>query len=76
MSEGGERSAFPCPHCGAHRLAMITFPEQRALGFAPAFEAVGMGDPLVVTPPAIGCLACGAEWPSADAVRGELAARG
>ena len=51
---------------------MITFPEQRTMGFAPAFEIIGMGEPVVLTPPAIGCLACGAEWPSVEAVRAEL----
>ena len=72
MTDAGERSAYPCPRCGASRLAMITFPEQRTMGFAPAFEIIGMGEPVVMTPPAIGCLACGAEWPSVEAVRAEL----
>ncbi|MCI0344648.1 MAG: hypothetical protein L0221_04270 [Chloroflexi bacterium] len=72
MTDIGERSAFPCPRCGARRLAMITFPEQRTMGYAPAFEIVGMGEPIVMTPPAIGCLGCGAEWPTVDAVRAEL----
>ena len=72
MTGAGERSAYPCPRCGASRLAMITFPEQRTMGFAPAFEIIGMGEPVVMTPPAIGCLACGAEWPSVEAVRAEL----
>jgi hypothetical protein len=72
MTDIGERSAFPCPRCGARRLAMITFPEQRTMGYAPAFEIIGMGEPMVTTPPAIGCLECGAEWPSVGAIRAEL----
>lgn len=74
MTDAGERSVYACPRCGATRLAMITFPEQRTMGFAPAFEIIGMGEPVVMTPPAIGCLACGAEWPTAEAVRAELEA--
>jgi len=72
MSDPGERSSYGCPRCGARRLAMITFPEQRTMGYAPAFEIIGMGEPVVMTPPAIGCLACGAEWPTVEAVRAEL----
>jgi hypothetical protein len=72
MSDAGEHSAFPCPRCGAHRLAIITFPDQRTMGYAPSFEIIGMGEPVVMTPPAIGCLACGAEWPTVDDVRAEL----
>ena len=72
MTDPGERSAYSCPRCGAKRLAMITFPEARTMGFAPAFEIIGMGEPVVMTPPAIGCLACGAEWPTVEAVRSEL----
>ena len=72
MTDIGEESAFACPRCGAHRLAMITFPDQRTMGYAPAFEIIGMGEPVVNTPPAIGCLGCGAEWPTVEAVRAEL----
>ena len=72
MTDAGERSAYPCPRCGASRLAMLTFPEQRTMGYAPAFEIIGMGEPVVNTPPAIGCLACGAEWSTVEAVRAEL----
>ena len=51
---------------------MITFPDQRTMGYAPAFEIIGMGEPVVNTPPAIGCLGCGAEWSTVEAVRAEL----
>ena len=74
MTEAGEQSEVPCPRCGANRLAVIMFPEQRTMGYAPAFEIIGMGEPTVLTPPAIGCLACGAEWPTVEAIREELGA--
>jgi len=71
MSSTSERSRFACPRCGEHRLAIIEFPRQHSVGFVPANEIIGMGEPTVLTPPAIGCLACGAEWPTPEAFRGE-----
>jgi hypothetical protein len=62
-----DRSALACPVCGEHRLAIIDFPETTATGYQALSEIIGMGEPTVVTPPAIGCLACGAEWPNVDA---------
>lgn len=62
-----ERSRFSCPACGEHRLALIEFPEQHTVGYQPYNEIIGMGEPTTVTPPAIGCLACGAEWASLGA---------
>jgi len=59
-----ERSHFACPSCGEHRLALIEFPEQRSVGYQPLSEIIGMGEPTAVTPPSIGCLACGSEWAS------------
>lgn len=64
-----QRSRLACPVCGAHRLAIVEFPEQRIGGYQPYFEIMGMGEPTVVTPPALGCLDCGAEWPSLEAFR-------
>ena len=72
MTEAAARSEFGCPRCGQHRLAIVNFPEQRAMGYAPYFEIIGMGEPTVLTPPAIGCLGCGAEWPTVDAFRSEV----
>jgi hypothetical protein len=66
-----DRSRFACPRCGEHQLAVIEFPDQRTVGFEPANEIIGMGEPIVMTPPAIGCLGCGAEWPSLEAFRME-----
>jgi len=71
MSANSERSRYPCPRCGEHRLAIIEFPQQHSVGFVPANEIIGMGEPTVLTPPAIGCLACGAEWPALEAFREE-----
>jgi hypothetical protein len=67
-----DRSRFACPKCGEHQLAVIEFPDQRTVGFEPANEIIGMGEPIVMTPPAIGCLSCGAEWPSLEAFRAEV----
>jgi hypothetical protein len=58
-----DRSALACPVCGEHRLAIIDFPETTATGYQALSDIIGMGEPTVVTPPAIGCLGCGAEWP-------------
>lgn len=71
MSPTSERSRYACPRCGEHQLAIIEFPQQHSVGFVPANEIIGMGEPMVLTPPAIGCLACGAEWPTLEAFREE-----
>jgi len=71
VSPTSERSRYACPRCGEHRLAIIEFPQQHSVGFVPANEIIGMGEPTVLTPPAIGCLACGGEWPTLEAFREE-----
>lgn len=62
------RSAESCPVCGAHRLAVLDFPElSGSQGITQEPEIIGRGaDPVV---PAIGCLACGAQWRDLDAFR-------
>ena len=67
--ESTERSRDACPVCGEHRLALVEFPEATATGYLVANEIVGMGEEQASTPPAIGCLACGAEWPDLAAFR-------
>lgn len=69
-----ERSRQACPACGEHALAVIDFPEQHATGYLAANEIMGMGEPTALTPPAIGCLACGAEWRDIDAFRAAASA--
>jgi hypothetical protein len=74
---GGEaaRSSEACPACGAHRLAILTFPDL-AGGNRPAeAEVVLIGRSADPSPPPIGCLACGAEWADLDAFREAAAAR-
>jgi hypothetical protein len=68
------RSSDACPVCGRHELALIDFPEVTATGYMPANEILGMGEPTEPSPPAIGCLACGSEWPSVEAFREALTA--
>jgi hypothetical protein len=66
--ERGARSAEACPACGAHRLAVLSFPD--VAGGRPAeAEVVLAGRSADPSPPAIGCLACGAEWMDLDAFR-------
>ena len=61
-----ERSDQACPACGAHRLAVLSFPHLP--GGSPTDLEIPLGgraaDPAA---PAIGCLACGAEWRDLDA---------
>jgi hypothetical protein len=71
-----ERSREACPACGAHELAVIDFPEQHSTGYLMANEILGMGEPSAMTPPAIGCLACGAEWPDVLAFRAAASTHG
>jgi hypothetical protein len=62
------RSTESCPVCGAFRLAVLDFPELSGSQWITQEPAIiGRGtDPVV---PAIGCLACGAEWRDLDAFR-------
>jgi hypothetical protein len=69
MTDDAARSDEACPACGAHRLALVDFPETPAAGYQVNSEMLGMGEVREVTPPAIGCLACGAEWPDLAAFR-------
>jgi len=66
-----ERSVEPCPRCGAHRLALIDFPEVSGVVHPEFAEVLGAPQTGDVTPPAIGCLACGAEWPTLAGLRVE-----
>lgn len=69
------RSKEACPECGAHRLALLDFPDE-ASGADKAPQAVigaTLAEPVEV--PAIGCLACGAEWPDLAAFRRAQEAR-
>jgi hypothetical protein len=69
--DAADRSLEACPVCGEHRLALLGFPEVSGSSYLPSSEAFGIRgeDPLTATPPAIGCLHCGAEWPTIDAFR-------
>ena len=64
-----QRSAEACPVCGEHRLTLLYFPETSVLGVRPYDELYAMGDRSADTAPAIGCLACGSEWPDLAAFR-------
>ncbi|MGH2513207.1 MAG: hypothetical protein ACRDGQ_11030 [Candidatus Limnocylindrales bacterium] len=66
------RSAAACPRCGAHRLALLNLPQIDTTGYRPLDEAYGLvsSGPLFEEP-AIGCLACGAEWPDLGAFQTE-----
>lgn len=72
-SDETARSDEACPACGAHRLVLLDFPDTPISGYQANSDLLGMGDLHEATPPAIGCLACGAEWPDLAAFR---AARG
>ena len=68
--DSGARSADACPACGAHRLAMIDFPKLPGTAYLPASDALGIPvGPSQGGAPGIGCLACGASWPSLSAFR-------
>jgi hypothetical protein len=69
---GGERpdrSAERCPGCGAYQLALIDFPDLDVARQSITHAALGMVEPDDNTPPAIGCLSCGAQWPDLVAFR-------
>ncbi len=63
------RSNEACPVCGEHRLTLLRFPTTDVLGVQPYSELIGVGDLSPDTPPGIGCLACGSEWPDLDSFR-------
>jgi hypothetical protein len=63
------RSAEICPDCGAQQVSLLQFPRVDVKGVAPLDELIGMGDREPGFQPGIGCLACGAEWPSLEAFR-------
>jgi len=65
------RSAQACPRCGAHRLALLDLPEIDVTEYHPLDEAIGMGVAPSLEQPAIGCLACGAQWPDVGAFQAE-----
>ncbi|HEY7524764.1 MAG TPA: hypothetical protein VH720_14030 [Candidatus Limnocylindrales bacterium] len=65
MDAPEERSAQACPECGAHRLAVLSFPEMP--GGSPIDLEIPLGGRAADPPaPGIGCLACGAEWPNLE----------
>ena len=66
------RSADACPRCAAHRLAILEFPALTSTIHEPASDAFGIvSETRQPGVPGIGCLACGAEWPSLAAFRAE-----
>jgi hypothetical protein len=69
------RSDAPCPSCGAHRLAVIEFPELTGSQPSATGETPIGGRGPDLSPPAIGCLACGAEWPDLDSFRAAVERR-
>lgn len=70
MSDQAGRSAEACPACGAHRVAILTFPKLVHRQHGPLDEIYGViGKPLEPEAPGIGCLACGAEWPDLESFR-------
>lgn len=70
------RSAETCPRCGAHRVALLDFPDVPTVGYQVAAESLGFTEAGPQASLAIGCLACGAEWPDLDAFRAESATSG
>jgi hypothetical protein len=73
-AEGDARSIEACPACGAHRLALLSFPDLSG-GRPPEAEVVLAGRSADPAPPPIGCLACGAEWSDLDSFRRAVEAR-
>ncbi|HVA85032.1 MAG TPA: hypothetical protein VNF73_01815 [Candidatus Saccharimonadales bacterium] len=67
MPTRSEHSVQACPVCGAHRLALIDFPEISTVGYQPYSEIIGMGEARERVEPGIGCLVCGAQWSSLQA---------
>ena len=62
-------SAESCPVCGEHRVAVLPLPETAVLGVQPYTDLLMMGDRPAPFRAAIGCLACGSEWPDLDSFR-------
>ena len=62
-------SADACPECGAYRLTILPLPEIAVMGVQPYTDVLMMGDRPAPQRIAIGCLACGAEWPDLEALR-------
>jgi hypothetical protein len=69
------QSASACPRCGAHRLATLDLPTIDTTGYRPLDEIYGMTGGPSLEEPAIGCLACGAEWPNLAAYNDEASGR-
>lgn len=69
--DDSSRSAAACPRCGAHRLALLSLPTIDTTGYRPLDEIYGMTGGPNLEEPAIGCLACGAEWPDLAAFSSE-----
>jgi hypothetical protein len=69
------RSAEACPECGAHRLAVLSFPEETSADDTAPQAVLGGSLATVDEAPAIGCLACGAQWPDLEAFRAAQAPR-
>lgn len=74
MSTEETASRDACPDCGEHRLAVIEFPTIPTAGYQPYNELLGMGEAHEQSAPAIGCLACGAEWRDLDEFRATVRA--
>ncbi len=68
-SDETSRSAEACPMCGAHRLAVLDLPTTPVRGYRAYDELIGLRGLETEARPAIGCLACGAEWPDLEAFR-------
>jgi hypothetical protein len=69
MTDDTGRSAEACPACGAHRLALLDFPSTPVAGYQAYAEIIGIVELQPEQRPAIGCLACGEEWPDLGSFR-------
>jgi len=59
--------------CGEHRLALVDFPDIHGSVQPVDNELLGVSAAGDASPPAIGCLACGAEWPDLASFRSSVA---
>lgn len=75
VDEPTERSVEACPVCGEHRLAVLKYPHVDVVGVQLYNEIYGFGDKSSDTPPGIGCMACGSEWPDLEAFKEAAGAR-
>ena len=75
MATPDVRSKEACPECSAYELAIIDFPDIAATPYLPATEVLAgrMGKATGAGEPAIGCLACGAQWTNLAAFRSATA---